>query len=74
MLGTCDIRPTSKNKSGLVKVPVHFNVYLPKFLTKCPFGLVAGHYEQCHRQVFINQDVLYILNIDMHDFTCKRRE
>ncbi len=30
-----------KNKYGLVKVPVHFNVYQPKCLTKCPFGLVA---------------------------------
>ncbi len=27
-----------KNKSGLVKVPVHLNVYWSKFLTKCPFG------------------------------------
>ncbi len=27
MLGTSPMPPTSKNKSGLLKVPVHFNVY-----------------------------------------------
>ncbi len=27
MLGTSPMPPTSKNKSGLVKVPVHFNVF-----------------------------------------------
>ncbi len=32
---------TNKNKCGLVKVPVHFNIYQPEFLTKCPFGLVV---------------------------------
>ncbi len=26
-LGTSSMTPTSKNKSGLVKIPVHFNVY-----------------------------------------------
>ncbi len=39
-LGTSPMSLTSKNKSGLVKVPVYFIVYQPKFLTKCPFRLV----------------------------------
>ncbi len=43
MLDTSPMPLTSEIKSGLVKVPVHFNVYQPKFqfVTKCPFGLVA---------------------------------
>ncbi len=36
---TSPLPPTSKNKSGLVKV--QFNAYEPDILTKCQFRLVA---------------------------------
>ncbi len=40
-LGTSPMPLTSKIKSGLVKVPIHFNVYSPEFVTKCSFKLVT---------------------------------
>ncbi len=39
-LCTSPMPRTSKLKTGLVKVPVHFNVYYPEFVIKCLFGLV----------------------------------
>ncbi len=34
---------SGKNKSVLVKIPVHVNVYKPEVLIKCPFRLVADY-------------------------------
>ncbi len=46
-----------------MKVIVHFNVYYPEFLTKCPFGLVANLIGQCHRLVW--QRVALVKSISM---------
>ncbi len=39
---------TSKNKSRLVKVPIHFNVYQAEFLTKMPIR-ISSQLGRCHR-------------------------
>ncbi len=54
-LGTSPIPQSSKNKFGLVKVLVHFNVYWPKLLTKYLFMVIRANnrYGQCHRLMFM---------------------